>query len=885
MPSDPPAAESSEKKADDKASKKVDKPVELSEEDRQLKEDLEMLLSRLEDSNDSLHAPALESIRTHIRTATSSMTSVPKPLKFLRPHYDRIKTVFEAYADSANKASVSDIVSLLAMTNDNEARECLHYYQSGTHQAMGTWGHEYVRHLASEAADEFKDRVEEDKPTDDLFAIAGEIIPYFMAHNAEADACDLLMEIERLDLLIANVDVKAYPRVTLYLMNCVPYVPGPEDSIILNTVLAIFEKFEQWAQAMQVAIKLNDVPTIQNVFFRCKDRDVRRQLAFMLARQQVFIDFDNPVGNYENDIDDEEREVLRELMSNSRLNGNFLNLARELDILDPKTPDDIYKTHLEAGGRSSTINGDSAKANLSSSIVNGLLNAGFGSDKLLLVAQGHEWLYKHKERGMMSAAASMGMLLLWDLDGGLTQIDKYMLSDNDYIKAGAFMAIGIVNSQVRDPNEPSLALLSDYVNHNTTLFRIGSISGLGLAYAGSANVNVRDLLLPLLEDAKSTLEVIGVTALALGQIFVGTCDGDITEALVSVIMSKTKEDLLTDHARYIALGLSLLYLGKQQQSEIALATLATVAEPFAAAACMMLEICAYAGTGNVLKIQSILHACSDHIDVEKEEDKGKDTFQAFATLGLACIAMGEEVGAEMSLRTFSHLLQYGEPVIRRVVPLAIALLCLSNPKLTVLDTLSKLSHDPDAETACNSIIALGLIGAGTNHARIAGMLRTLAQYYNKDADALFCVRLAQGFLHIGKGSISLTPLHTDRYLLSPVALAGLLPFFVACTNIKKTLLENGHYIVFHLALAMYPRILTTLDTDLSTIVTSVRVGNAVDVVGQAGKPKTITGFVTNNTPVLLGYGERAQLATDQYIPLTSILENFVILKPNPELAK
>lgn len=38
---------------------------------------------------------------------------------------------------------------------------------------------------------------------------------------------------------------------------------------------------------------------------------------------------------------------------------------------------------------------------------------------------------------------------------------------------------------------------------------------------------------------------------------------------------------------------------------------------------------------------------------------------------------------------------------------------------------------------------------------------------------------------------------------------------------------------------------------------------AVDVVGQAGKPKTITGFQTHTTPVLLAYGERAELATDQ----------------------
>ena len=33
-------------------------------------------------------------------------------------------------------------------------------------------------------------------------------------------------------------------------------------------------------------------------------------------------------------------------------------------------------------------------------------------------------------------------------------------------------------------------------------------------------------------------------------------------------------------------------------------------------------------------------------------------------------------------------------------------------------------------------------------------------------------------------------------------------------------------------------------------------------MGQAGRPKAITGFQTHTTPVLLGYGERAELATD-----------------------
>lgn len=41
---------------------------------------------------------------------------------------------------------------------------------------------------------------------------------------------------------------------------------------------------------------------------------------------------------------------------------------------------------------------------------------------------------------------------------------------------------------------------------------------------------------------------------------------------------------------------------------------------------------------------------------------------------------------------------------------------------------------------------------------------------------------------------------------------------------------------------MYPRFLITLDEELNPLPVSVRVGKAVDVVGQAGKPRTISGF-------------------------------------------
>lgn len=82
-------------------------------------------------------------------------------------------------------------------------------------------------------------------------------------------------------------------------------------------------------------------------------------------------------------------------------------------------------------------------------------------------------------------------------------------------------------------------------------------------------------------------------------------------------------------------------------------------------------------------------------------------------------------------------------MIRRAVPLALGLMYASNPIVNVLDILSKYSHDNDQEVASNAIFAMGLVGAGTNNARLAQMLRQLAAYYYKEPNSLFVVRIAQ----------------------------------------------------------------------------------------------------------------------------------------------
>ena len=252
---------------------------------------------------------------------------------------------------------------------------------------------------------------------------------------------------------------------------------------------------------------------------------------------------------------------------------------------------------------------------------------------------------------------------------------------------------------------------------------------------------------------------------------------------------------------------------------------------------LVLETCAYAGSGNVLNIQKLLHLCAEHKDDEKES-----IHQIAAVLGVALISFGEDIGQEMCMRTMHHLLQYGEPIIRRTVPLAMGLLRISNPEVQTMDLLNKLAYDSDKSVSKSAILALGLIGAGSNNSRLSGNLRYLATYFGSSPDQLFVVRISQGLVHLGKGMLGLSPLHSGKFLFSNVSLAGLITVLYAATDMDTFICGKYHYFLYYLVLSMYPRMLVTLNEKLENTKVSVKVGQAVDTVGAAGKPKTITGF-------------------------------------------
>lgn len=97
---------------------------------------------------------------------------------------------------------------------------------------------------------------------------------------------------------------------------------------------------------------------------------------------------------------------------------------------------------------------------------------------------------------------------------------------------------------------------------------------------------------------------------------------------------------------------------------------------------------------------------------------------------------------------------------------------------------------------------------------------------------------------------------------------------------------------------MFPQFLITLNEELEEIPVTVRVGQAVNTVAQAGTRHGISGvcpncqsyihrqaanepniqFQTHQSPVRIATTERAELGTNEFFPYQSVLEGLVILK-------
>ena len=76
---------------------------------------------------------------------------------------------------------------------------------------------------------------------------------------------------------------------------------------------------------------------------------MKRQLAFLLARAQIPLEWLQPPseGHTEISADEDLPEDLLECLYNTKLSTHFRDFGKELGVADAKSLEDVYKSHLE----------------------------------------------------------------------------------------------------------------------------------------------------------------------------------------------------------------------------------------------------------------------------------------------------------------------------------------------------------------------------------------------------------------------------------------------------------------------------------------------------------------------------------------------------------
>nr|XP_011464927.1 PREDICTED: 26S proteasome non-ATPase regulatory subunit 2 homolog A-like [Fragaria vesca subsp. vesca]XP_011464928.1 PREDICTED: 26S proteasome non-ATPase regulatory subunit 2 homolog A-like [Fragaria vesca subsp. vesca] len=164
-----------------------------------------------------------------------------------------------------------------------------------------------------------------------------QIVAFHTRHNAEPEAVDLLMEVEDLDLLVEHVGKTNFKRTCLYLISLARLVPGPDDMLVLDIASMINLKFEEYPNALLTALFLDNKEYVKQVFTSCDDLR-KKQICYILAQHGSNFELNDEMMS-----EDDEREAMHDIINNAKLSDGYLTLACDIEVMEAKTPEDIYK--------------------------------------------------------------------------------------------------------------------------------------------------------------------------------------------------------------------------------------------------------------------------------------------------------------------------------------------------------------------------------------------------------------------------------------------------------------------------------------------------------------------------------------------------------------
>ncbi|PPS08681.1 hypothetical protein GOBAR_AA11965 [Gossypium barbadense] len=136
----------------------------------------------------------------------------------------------------------------------------------------------------------------------------------------------LMRQVDYLDPLTEHVDITNFRRTCLYLTSVARYLMDPDDILFMNIAYSIYLMFYEFASALQIALFLDNLEHVYELFTSCDDLLMKKQFCCILSQQ-----------------DDKDRELSQNIINNVKLSEGYLTIARDFEVMEPKCLEDVYK--------------------------------------------------------------------------------------------------------------------------------------------------------------------------------------------------------------------------------------------------------------------------------------------------------------------------------------------------------------------------------------------------------------------------------------------------------------------------------------------------------------------------------------------------------------
>lgn len=405
---------------------------------------------------------------------------------------------------------------------------------------------------------------------------------------------------------------------------------------------------------------------------------------------------------------------------------------------------------------------------------NAFMNAGTCSDKFL--RDNLDWLAKASNWSKFSATAALGVIHRGNLEYGYSILQPYLPNADGgsaggaasvYSEGGALYALGLVhanNGAAGGKAKESLRFLRTCLKaEGGEVVQHGAALGLGVAAMATGNEEIYDELRDILFlDSAVAGEAAGY---AMGLVMLGTASTKAIDEMLQYAHETQHEKII----RGLAVGLSLLMYGKQEEADSLIDTLMSDQDPILRYGGIHTIAMAYAGTGANSAIRRLLHVAVSDVNDDVRR-------AAVTSLGFILFRSPAQVPRVVQLLSESY-----NPHVRYGATIALGVSCAGTGLPDAVEILEPLTKDPVDFVRQGACIALAMILIQQN-ATLNPKVDDARKLFEKiiadkheDPMAKFGASLSQGIIDAGGRNVTISLMSRNGNMSMP-AVVGLALF-------------------------------------------------------------------------------------------------------------